>query len=212
MSESYHLVYIDEAGNVTPDGRNHILVVAALGMQKSPAIARVIRKAQKKAGSSLASGELKAKKEQSGRIEKLLVALAKEPIEIYAVIIDRGALEHLPDDPEDIYRWAVARLAEKIVRRYPAVELVLDRRYTKERLRYLLEKSIREKITMLPQRFVMVRQEDSIACKELQAVDFIAWAFFQKYERGDERFYGRIAARVVEEELVIRPAWEKDRA
>jgi hypothetical protein len=212
MSEPLHLAYIDEAGNVVPDGRSHILVVAALGMHKSPAIARIIRKAQKKAGSSQASGELKAKKEQSGRIEKLLAALAKQPIEIYAVIIDQQVLVHLPQDPEDVYRWAVARLAAKIVRRYPAVELILDRRYTKERLRYLLEKSIREQMMSLPQRYVMVRQQDSIACKELQAVDFIAWALFQKYERGDSRFYDRIAARVVEEELVTRSVWEQSRA
>lgn len=212
MSEPLHLAYIDEAGNVVPSGRSHILVVAALGMLKSPAIARIIRKAQKTVGSSLASGELKAKKEQSGRIGKLLAALAKEPIEIYAVIVDQEVLERLPQDPEDVYRWAVARLAAKIVRRYPAVELILDRRYTKEHLRYLLEKSIREQIMSLPQRYVMVRQEDSVACKELQAVDVLAWALFQKYERGDSRFYDRIAALVIEEELVTRPVWERSQA
>jgi hypothetical protein len=212
MSEPILLAYIDEAGNVVPSDRDHILVVAALGVQKSPAIARIIRKAQKKVGSSLAAGELKAKKERSGRIEKLLAALAKEPIEIYAVIIDQQALEHRPNDPEDVYRWAVARLAAKIVRRHPAVELILDRRYTKEGLRYLLEKAIREQLVSLPQRYVMVRQEDSLGCKELQAVDFIAWAFFQKYERGEGRYYDRIAARVIEEELVTRPVWERSQA
>ena len=55
MSEPILLAYIDEAGNVVPSDRDHILVVAALGMGKSPAIARIIRKAQKKVGSSLAS-------------------------------------------------------------------------------------------------------------------------------------------------------------
>lgn len=209
MSEPVRLAFIDEAGNVTPDNRSHILVVAALGMQKSPAIARIVRKAQKRVGSSLASGELKAKKEHSRRVEKFLGDLARQPIEIYTVIIDRQVLEQLPPDPEDVYRWAVARLAAMIVRRYPAVELILDRRYTKERLRYLLEKSIREEIASLPQRFVMVRQEDSLAWKELQAVDFIAWALFQKYERRNTRFYDLLAPLVIEEELVTQHVWER---
>ena len=75
-----------------------------------------------------------------------------------------------------------------------------------------MEKSIREEIISLPQRYVMVRQEDSISCKELQAVDFIAWALFQKYERRDCRFYDRIAALVIEEELVTKSVWERSQA
>lgn len=211
MSDALHFAFIDEAGSTAPTRHNHVMVVAALSMQKSSKIARIIRKAQKMVGSPLASGELKAKKERADRVENILAALAKEAIEIYSVIIDRQILLEPPQDPEDIYRWAAARLAAKIVKRYPSVEIVLDRRYTKERLRYLLEKSIRQEISNLPQRYVMIRQEDSVACKELQAVDFIAWAFFQKYERGDNRFYERIAPRIVEEELVAKQAWERRR-
>ena len=210
MSDTLRLAFIDEAGDVTPASQNHILVVAALGMQKSPAIARIIRKAQKKVGSRLRSGELKAKKERAARVEALLSALAEQSIEVYAVIIDQQILLRPPPDPEDIYRWAMARLVTKIVRRYPSVEFILDRRYTKQHLRYLLEKSIREEIMNLEQRYVMVRQEDSVACKELQAVDFIAWALFQKYERGESRFYDRIAPVIIEEELITKQAWEKD--
>lgn len=54
---------------------------------------------------------------------------------------------------------------------------------------------------------VIIRQEDSIAHKELQAVDYIAWAFFQKYERGDDRFYQIIANRVIVEKVIRRGLW-----
>jgi len=54
---------------------------------------------------------------------------------------------------------------------------------------------------------VIIRQEDSIACKELQATDYIAWAFFQKYERGDSRFYEIVADKVVVEEVISRRLW-----
>jgi len=39
------------------------------------------------------------------------------------------------------------------------------------------------------------------------SVDFIAWAFFQKYERGDNRFYEIIQKKVVVEELIERRLW-----
>lgn len=208
MSDLVHFAYIDEAGNVAPSRHNHILVVAALGIENSQTIARIIRKTQKKYGSSLSSGELKAKKERASLTENLLTAFAKEPIEVFSVIIDRQIIEHPPVDPEDIYRWSMARLVSKLVKQYPNIEVVLDRRYTKEHLRYQLEKTIREGITNLPQQYVMIRQEDSINTKELQAVDFIAWAMFQKYERGEFRFYERIASVIIEEELITRQIWE----
>ena len=211
MEPALQFAFIDESGNVASFRQNHILVVAALGMDNSRSIARIIRKTQKKYGSSLASGELKAKKSDDALTESLLTALVQEKIEIFSVIIDRRVIEHLPEDPEDVYRWAVARLVVKLVKAHPNIEIVLDRRYTKENLRYLLEKKIREAISGLPQRYVMIRQEDSMLTKELQAVDFIAWAFFQKYERGNTKFHDWIAARIIEEELVTKQAWQKQK-
>jgi len=211
MENALHYAFIDESGNVAFSRQNHILVVAALGIDNSRIITRIIRKIQKKYGSSLSSGELKAKKSDDALTENLLAALAHEPIEIFSVIVDRRIIEQSPKDPEDIYRWAVARLAAKLVKRYPRIEIVLDRRYTKEHLRYLLERAIREGISGLPQRYVMIRQEDSMLSKELQAVDFIAWALYQKYERGDNKFYEQIAPRIVEEELVTKQVWAKER-
>jgi hypothetical protein len=64
MEPALHFAFIDESGNVASSRQNHILVVAALGMDNSRSIARIIRKTQKKYGSSLASGELKAKKSE----------------------------------------------------------------------------------------------------------------------------------------------------
>jgi len=208
LSDPVHFAYIDEAGNVAASRHNHILVVAALGIENSRTIARIIRKTQKKYGSSLASGELKAKKERASLTENLLTAFSKEPIEVFSVIINRQIIEHPPEDPEDIYRWSMARLISKLVKRYPNIEVVLDRRYTKEHLRYQLEKTIREGIINLPQQYMMIRQEDSVNTKELQAVDFIAWALFQKYERGECRFYDRIASTIIEEEWITRQIWE----
>jgi len=210
MDMTLRYAFVDEAGNIALSHQNHVLLVAALCTDTPRAINRIIRKAQKKYGSSLASGELKAKKAESRLVETLLTILAREPIEVFAVIVDRRMLEKPPKDPEALYRWAMARLIKKLVMRFPRIEIAMDRRYTKEHLRYLLEKAVREGISDLPQQYVLIRQEDSILAKELQAVDFIAWALFQKYERGNDAFYQRIAPRIVEEELITRQVWERD--
>jgi hypothetical protein len=140
-------------------------------------------------------------------IKRLLQAIAQEPSAIVAVIVDKRDIVRPPEDPEDIYREAVTQAVRHAVARWPRIDVCLDKRYTTKRLRYGLEKVIREGIADLHQEVVIIRQEDSIACKELQATDYVAWAFFQNYERGDRRFYEIIAHQVVVEELITRRLW-----
>ncbi len=86
--------------------------------------------------------------------------------------------------------------------RWPDMALTLDKRYTKAGLRDHLETSIRQGLVDTPQGAVLIRQEDSRTHKELQAVDMVAWALFQKYERGEDRFYRLIAERIVSEQVI----------
>lgn len=97
-----------------------------------------------------------------------------------------------------------------VVKKYPKVEIVLDRRYTKKHLRLLLEISIREEISNIPRQIVVIRQEDSISIKKLQAVDFIAWALYQKYEHNNVSFYEIISSLIIEEEIVSKQSWYED--
>ncbi len=39
--------------------------------------------------------------------------------------------------------------------------------------------------------------------KGLQAVDFISWAIFRKYERGDFEYYELIKEKIVDERLLF---------
>jgi hypothetical protein len=68
---------------------------------------------------------------------------------------------------------------------------------------------IREEIDDLPQKVVLIRQLSSQSQCGLQAADFIAWAFFQKYERGDGRFVDVLASRIVQEEVIIKKTWPR---
>jgi hypothetical protein len=172
--ENIRIAFIDESGNVAISKSGHLLLIAAVCTDDSISLVRLVRKSQKKYGSSLRSGELKGKNERPEMKREFLQALADKGVEIYSIVIDRKILENPPKDPEDIYRWAMARLVKKIVNKYPRMDIVLDKRYTTEQLRIQLEKSIREAIVGIQCQFVMIYQEDSARRKELQAVDIIA--------------------------------------
>ncbi|MDO8753051.1 MAG: DUF3800 domain-containing protein [Anaerolineales bacterium] len=210
MTVTLQYAFIDEAGNPVVSSRNHVLIAAALCTETPQTIGRLIRKAQKKYGSPLASGELKAKKAENKQVDKILYELAQEPIEIFSVVVEQQALERTTDNPEALYRWVMTRLVRKLVALHPRLEIVMDQRYTTQHLRYLLEKDIREGISDLSQKYILIRQEDSVFSKELQAVDFVAWALFQKYQHGNPAFYEQIAPRIMEEELVTKQDLERE--
>jgi len=207
VSHRWHFAFVDESGTVAPFSGSHFLVIALLATTRARPIELHVRRAHKKYGTSLASGEMKADASREEVIERLLQAIAQEQVEIVAVIVDKRGIARPPEDPEDIYREAVAQAIRYAVTRWPRIDVCLDKRYTMKRLRYRLEKEIRERIADLRQEVVIIRQEDSIAQKELQAVDYIAWAFYQKYEWGDERFHQIIANRVVVEAVIRRRLW-----
>jgi len=77
---------------------------------------------------------------------RLLQELVKEDIQIVAIVVDQRAIVKTPDEKENIYRKAVSRAIYHLVRRWPRNQICLDQRYTKNQLRFELEKRIREEI------------------------------------------------------------------
>jgi len=104
MTDLLHYAFIDETGNIIFSSENHFLIVAALGTNNRNSITRIIRNTQKKFGASLSSGELKAKKESDSLVRHVLGLLSKEPIQIFAVVVDKKILNLPLRDPEEIYR------------------------------------------------------------------------------------------------------------
>ncbi len=199
--------FLDESGDETPFGGQPFLVVAVLITEQPRGIELAVTRARRKYGASLASGEMKADASPRAVTNWLLAALAATPIEIVAVVIDKTAIVRPPADPRTIYRVAVAEAVRRAVERCPQLDLYLDKRYTSPRLRQLLEEAIRVRLAGSAAD-VSIRHVDSIASKGLQAVDYVAWALFQKYARGASEYYEIIAERIVVEEWLRIALWD----
>lgn len=200
--------FIDESGTVGVPNGTHFLVVAVLTSTQPRELELPVRRALKKFGRSLTQGEMKATHASEKVNLKMLEMIAERDVNIVAVIVDQDVITNPPDDQEEIYRDAVTRAIRILVERYPKVHICLDRRYTHAPLRDELERHIRENLFDLARQAVLIRQESSHLRKELQSVDTVAWAFFQKYERNDSRFYDVFASKVIAEELIERKNWK----
>ena len=207
MTDLMHYAFLDESGTVGVPGGTHFLIVAILNAVHPRDVELPVRRALKKYGPSLSRGEIKASDFEEKAIARLLEAIAREDVSILTTIVDQSVIIRPPPEMEEIYRQAVARTVYHLVERWPRIHICLDRRYTNERKRFALEAEIREAIQDLPQKVVLIRQEDSINHKELQAVDAVAWAIFQKYERDNSQFYDIISSKVVLEEVISEKDW-----
>jgi len=192
---------LDEFGDParTPSGSRYLVVVLMVATHLRPVLLHV-RRARRALGARTPGGELKASHARPKVAERLLGALAVEDIAIYVSAVHKHA--KIAIDGEPLYRNTVARAVRACVERTPRLHLILDKRYTNRRQQLALETSIREEIADIAGHVVLIEQGDSAARPELQAVDFVAWAFGQKYERGDEQFARIVAAKVVIEDVL----------
>jgi hypothetical protein len=209
MDAILRYAFMDESGTVGAGTGTHFLVVAALTVSNPRELELPIRRVMKKFGTSLGSGEIKAADYEEAVILRLLKGIAAEDVVIIATLVDQRAIRVAPQDAEAIYRYAVTRTVRTLAKRFPRLELSIDKRYTNSHLRDLLERAIRDELENLPRQNVIIRQENSVSRKELQAADAVVWAIFQKYERGDSRFYDIIESKIAEEVVVRQQDWIK---
>lgn len=159
-----------------------------------------VRRARRALGARSPGGEFKARYARHRVIERFLTALAAEDFFLYVVAVEKRTYRKAAG--EELYRQAVARGVWHCVRQSPHLRLVMDKRYTNRRQQIALEMTIRETIAGIANQVVVIETIDSTALSELQAVDFVGWAFGQKYERADDRFVRILAERVAVEEVL----------
>jgi len=200
--------FIDESGTVGAATGTHFLVVAALIVDSPRDLEVPARRALKKFGSDLTDGELKASRASEKTNLRMLEIAAKNAVGIVAVTVNQKAISIPPKDSEEIYWQAVTRAVHILLEHFPKVDICLDKRYSNAAVRDKLEEHIRENIMDVFPQMALIRQESSQKRKELQVVDSVVWAFFQKYERNDARFYDVIASKVIAEEVISRKKWE----
>ncbi|MEW5938342.1 MAG: DUF3800 domain-containing protein [Chloroflexota bacterium] len=200
--------FIDESGTVGVEHGTRFFIVAALCVTNPRVLELPVRRALRKYGRKLSSGELKAARLKETETARLLEEIAGQELQIFAAIVDQQKIVRPPANVEEIYQEAATRATYRIVERFPSCQISFDRRYTNENQRYELEKAVRKGIQDLRQTFILIRQESSHIRKELQAADAVSWAFFQKYERGDSRFYDILSSKIITEEVAAKKRWE----
>ncbi|MEK7157224.1 MAG: DUF3800 domain-containing protein [Patescibacteria group bacterium] len=84
-----------------------------------------------------------------------------------------------------------------------SIGLYIDRKDTKKRLRENFTDYLTKAMTSRRKGGFTVALHASHENRSLQAVDFMSWAIFRKYERGDYQYYELIKDKITDERLLF---------
>ena len=201
-------IYFDESGDLGFDftkqkTSKHLLVVFLIIKEKTPIISLVKRvfKTLPTARKQKNNGVLHAHYEKFSTIKKMLYNLSIQNIKIATMRLDKRKLLIL-GNPNEIYTNIVISLLNKLyangyIDNTDNIELIASRRNTSK---YLNKQFTDNIINKVPEDIILdvsiVKPSDD---KCLQAVDFISWSFWHKYENDDNTYSDIISHAVIDE-------------
>ena len=155
-------------------------------------------------------GELHASHEKDATRRRMLQRLNEvEDLKIQCVILNKEKVHvDLQNQKNLLYNFTANILLDRfhskgVVSESEELNLYIDRKDTKKKLRENFVKYLASSMAKRRVGTFKVELHTSHENRSLQAVDFISWAVFRKYEFGDYEYYEMIKKRVVDERLLF---------
>ena len=204
-------IYLDESGDLgfALSKQNSKYFVATFLFVPNP---RVVDKVVRKCFLALPErvrkkhpGAFHCCKERPATRRKLLSLLAERDIKILSIRLNKSRVyTKLQDEKQVLYNYVANILLDRILRKRlipgsEVIELVASRRETNRYLNENFCSYLEGQVRGNHKRDLRVSIRPPSADRGLQAVDFVCWAMFRRWERGDSSYYEIIKQRVVEE-------------
>ena len=92
---------------------------------------------------------------------------------------------------------------KSLISKQEKIRIVIDQRETNKFLKKNFENYLTDNLIKRGNNGFEIKIRPSHAEKCLQAVDFVSWAMFRKYEQNDYEYYEIIKNKVIEENLLF---------
>ena len=176
---------------------------------------RVLERVTKKVWRSLKKkhkrlGELHASHEKDVTRKRMLKQLSEvSDLRVLCVILNKEKVYvDLQNQKNYLYNYTANILLDRLHTKEvlgpkEPIHLFVDRKDTKKRLRENFISYLTNSMKKRRDGSFAVELHSSHENKSLQAVDFISWAIFRKYEKGDFEFYEIIKDKITDERLLF---------
>ena len=205
-------IYADESGclgfDFSKKGTKRHLLITFLILKEWRPISSVVKNVVKtlpKKTLRKKNSYLHANYEKPVTITRLLKGLAINDIQIAAMRLDKRKVL-VSGNPNELYSSMFVTLinrlyADGIISKSDEIKFIASRRNTSEKLNDDFAKSIEHCTNDVSFDFNILSARDD---KCLQAVDFVSWALWQKYENCDESYSDIISGKIVKEYVMYQ--------
>jgi len=207
LDETINFVYLDESGDLGfSKGSSKYFVISFIAMDSKTNLMldRKIKTIRQKRRLKR-NVEIKASNSSNSLRVNVLCEICSLPIKIYSITVNKqGVYESLREGTNILYNYMTNLILvpyveqEKIDNICIIADLRINRIYRGMRFgNYLKYKIFYEK--GLRNKKLDIKYLDSFSSNALQAVDYVAFGFFRKYERGQNKYYEILKERIIED-------------
>lgn len=205
-------LFLDESGDLgfkTDSSKWFLFTLVIIDDNRS--LERVIKKERKnlKKKYQKSFSELHAYHCDDLTRKRVLKSLSELNISIVTTVLNKQKVYiDFQNQKNYLYNYSANILLERlinknIIRDDEVLDLVVDRKDTKKNLKNNFINYITEGMNNRRKGNFKMQLSKSHEDKGLQAVDFLSWAIFRKYEKGDFEFYEIIKDKIIEENLLF---------
>jgi len=207
LDEKINFVYLDESGDLGfSKGSSKYFVICFIAMDSKTnlMLERKIKTIKQKR-KLRRSVEIKASDSSNSLRMNVLSEICTLPIKIYSITTNKqGVYENLRENTNILYNYITNLILIPYIEqeKIDNIRIIADLRINRisKGMRfgnYLKYKIFYEKGPC--NKKLDIKYLDSFSSNALQAVDYVAFAFFRKYERGQNKYYEILKERIIED-------------
>ncbi len=204
-------IFLDESGDLgfNPAKINSkYFIITILATSNKKPIEKIVKKVHsslKKKVKRLSGGVLHAYKEKPSTRKKILNLLNNKDYSIITICLNKSKVyTQLKEEKHVLYNYVANILLDRIIRKKlvdskNVVYLIASRRETNKFLNENFKNYLKSQISNVHRMKVEIEIKIPSEEKSLQAVDFVSWAIFRKYEHNDDTYFQLIKSKIIEE-------------
>ena len=202
-------ILLDESGDLgfkLKRGSSKFFIVTVLftnSKRQLETIARKVHKSLRKKFKKV--GYLHSYRETPITRTRVLRLLGEKDCSILAIILNKHKVyTKLQDEKAVLYNYLTNILLDRLFKKKPIptdkpITLIASRRETNKFLNENFKDYLQRQVNNQHQLLLDIEIASPIKEKALQVVDFVSWAIFRKYEKGDDTYYNLISEKIIEE-------------
>lgn len=210
-------IFLDESGDLgfeKEKNSSKYFVIAILFTSDKKSIEKAVKKthsALRKNVKKLSGGILHSYKEKPSTRKKLLKLISnKENIKIMCIYLNKSKVHtKLQNEKQVLYNYVTNILLDrimtkKLIDKKSPITLVAAKRETNRFLNENFRIYLKKQTLSNHELNINVEIKTTSEEKSLQAVDFISWAIYRKYEKSDDSYYKIIKNKIFEENSLFK--------